>query len=217
MLQPPVLTPSVSARGANQAGYVDGGGHHSSVSASACLAACCGDLSCTAYTFTAYQPHDAGVCPAGTRCCWLKQAAGPAHPLVPKANCTSGVLARPPPPRPPPPSPSPYYTPALDFVSIVATRTDGNLRDPSAAVQDPVTGLWHFWVDYMPGATQPGWHAELHHYVADSITGPWRSKGKCVNHSTDPKAWDYAGQFSPSGIYSPHEEPPMWYRSCHII
>lgn len=167
------------SQGMNTAAGYAGGNHHRSSSAEDCLQACCHDPSCNAYTFTSYQPHSTGIaCPQGVRCCWIKQTRGTGpHTMVPKSNCTSGVLARtpspyPPTPVPPPPSPpSPYYTPALDFVSIIATRDDGNLRDPSAVVQDPVTGMWHFWVDYMAGATQPGWHAELHHYSATNITG----------------------------------------------
>jgi hypothetical protein len=121
-----------------KAGYVDIF-HNRSVSAEACLVACCNDPSCNAYTFTTYQPHGGPACPTGTHCCWRKHTEGnrPA-PLIPKLNCTSGVLARTP---PTPPTPSPYYTPALDFVSLIATRSDGNLRDPSAVVQDPVSAV----------------------------------------------------------------------------
>jgi len=109
-----------------------------------CLAACCADPtgSCTAFTFTTFQPHGArsAPCPQGTSCCWLKAGAATGT-LEPKANCTSGRLGRRPPPPPPPPSP--YHTPVLDFIKVIANRTDGNLRDPSAVVQDPATKRWH--------------------------------------------------------------------------
>ena len=84
-------------------------------------------------------------------------------------------------------------------------------------VQDPKTGQWHFYVDYMEGSTQPGWHSYQHHYSADSIDGPWTNNGiaEGLNHSADPKAWDFAGTFSPSLIYSADEgedqDEPMWY------
>jgi hypothetical protein len=84
--------------------------------------------------------------------------------------------------------------PTLNYVKTIAVDPTGNLRDPSAMVQDSQTKLWHFWVDYMPGSHQPGWHAVLHHYSAPEITGPWTNHGLALNHSTDPAAWDYAGQ-----------------------
>lgn len=70
-------------------------------------------------------------------------------------------------PSPSPPSPPPIpglKIPRLKQLRIIALDPTGNLRDPSAVVQDPVTGKWHFWVVYMPGATQPGWQGFLHHY-----------------------------------------------------
>ena len=89
---------------------------------------------------------------------------------------------------------------------MIATDGSGNLRDPSAMIQDPATKKWHFWVDYMSGGTQAGWHAYQHHYSADAIAGPWKLEGLAFNHSTtDPEAWDYAGQFSPSVIYDAAE------------
>ena len=36
-----------------------------------------------------------------------------------------------------------------------------------------------------------------------------KSPGKAFNHSTDPRAWDYAGQFSPSVIYDETEK--RWF------
>ena len=83
------------------------------------------------------------------------------------------------------------------------------MRDPSAAVQDPKTKRWHFWVDHMNGTHEPGWHAFLHHWSAPSILGPWTSHGLALPHATDPAAWDFAGTFSPSVIYSPEEE--RWF------
>ena len=102
-----------------------------------------------------------------------------------------------------------YWTPLLTYVKTIALEPSGNMRDPSSVVQDPKTKKWHFWVDYMEGATQPGWHAYLHHYSSDSITGPWVSHGLALNHSTDPQAWDYMGMFSPSVIYD--KEDQGWY------
>lgn len=102
-----------------------------------------------------------------------------------------------------------YYKPALKFVKTIANDTTGNLRDPSAAVFDSVGGRWHFWVDYMPGSTKPGWHSFQHHYSAEKIEGPWTNHGLAINHSTDPKAWDYAGTFSPSVIFA--EDEKLWY------
>lgn len=61
----------------------------------------------------------------------------------------------------------------------------------------------------MPGATQPGWHAYLHHYSASELRGPWANHGLALNHSSDPRAWDYSGQFSSSVIYSAEER--LWY------
>ena len=176
-------------------------------SASACAAECCTHPMCTHFTFTTYQPAGPN---RGTARCWLKRGAMELHP---KRNCTSGVLAyRPtpaPPPPPPPPAPSTVWTPTLTYVSMIAFDPRACLRDPSAAVQDPKTKRWHFWVDHMNGTHEPGWHAFLHHYSAQEITGPWTSHGLALPHSTDPTAWDFAGTFSPSVIFSPEEE--LWW------
>ena len=83
-----------------------------------------------------------------------------------------------------------YQTLTLTFLSMIASDPTRNLRDPSSVVQDPVTKRWHFWVDYMKGGEQPGWHASLHHYSAAQIEGPWTNHGLAVNHSSDPSAWD---------------------------
>eukprot|EP01052_Picozoa_sp_SAG31_P009378 SAG31_NODE_490_length_14932_cov_9.350300_15_plen_249_part_00 len=61
----------------------------------------------------------------------------------------------------------------------------------------------------MNGTVEPGWHAFLHHYSAPQIEGPWTAHGLALPHSTDSKAWDYAGTFSPSTIYC--EEEKLWY------
>merc|ERR1712000_653424 len=97
----------------------------------------------------------------------------------------------------------------LTKLSIIANDTTGQLRDPSAMVQDPKTGRWHFWVVYMPGKTRSGWRGYLHHYSAESIEGPWRNDGLALNHSADPHAFDNGGMFSPSAIYDPDEG--KWY------
>jgi hypothetical protein len=94
-------------------------------------------------------------------------------------------------------------------VKTIAEDPAGNMRDPSAAVQDPVTKKWHFWVDHMNGSTQPGWYAYIHHYSAPEILGPWVSHGLALPHSNDPNAWDNQGTFSSSVIYSAEEE--RWY------
>lgn len=108
-------------------------------------------------------------------------------------------------------APSPYHTPQLSFVTLIA-NPDGNLRDPSSVVQDPILKRWHFWVDFVPVGdpiSPSGWHSYQHHYSASAITGPWKSHGLAFNHSTDPDAWDSEGQFSPSIIYSAEEK--LWY------
>ena len=79
------------------------------------------------------------------------------------------------------PRPAKYKTPTLTFLSMIASDPTGNLRDPSSVVQDPVTKRWHFWVDYMKGGEQPGWHASLHHYSAAQIEGSW------TNHPLNPQ------------------------------
>jgi hypothetical protein len=94
-----------------------------------------------------------------------------------------------------------HKQPLLTYVDTVASDPDGNLRDPSPVIQDPVTGRYHFWVDWLPGATMPGWDAYLRHYSAPNITGPWVNHGLALNHSSDPAAWDYAGQFSSSAFF----------------
>lgn len=178
-----------------------------------CLAMCCANSTCHGFTFTSAMPRGDPACPKGSKCCWLKSGLDTTQPDIgPEKNCVSGTvgIVTPPPTAPPPPRPpTPYYTPTLDYVMTIAERIDGNLRDPSEAVRDPVTGLWHFWVDFMAGSIEPGWHAEIHHYSSQNITGPWTSHGKAINHSTDPNAWDSNGTFSPSVIYSPDEK--LWY------
>eukprot|EP00039_Didymoeca_costata_P021577 m.344905 g.344905 ORF g.344905 m.344905 type:complete len:452 (+) comp25383_c0_seq1:138-1493(+) len=171
----------------------------------ACIDACCEDSSCAGYTFTSYQPNETKNCPQGSSCCWLKSSISAKKSI--KANCSSGSMSNPPTPV----KNATYYIPALEYVSTIALDMTGNLRDPSAVVQDPVTKLYHFWVDYMPGSINPGWNAVLHHYSAPAITGPWTNHGLAINHSTDPNAWDFNGTFSPSVIYSADETPPMWY------
>ena len=87
-------------------------------------------------------------------------------------------------PSPSPPSPPPIpglKTPRLKQMRIIALDPTGNLRDPSAVVQDPVTGKWHFWAVYMPGATQPGWQGFLHHYEV-MITPVFTPMGAVTTH-----------------------------------
>ena len=107
-----------------------------------------------------------------------------------------------------------HKQPLLQYVKTIAYDPANNLRDPSPAVQDPATGRWHFWVDFMPGAQGPGWEASLKHFSAPEITGPWASQGFALNHSTDPAAWDYAGQFSPSTIYDAADKTWWLYYSA---
>ena len=107
----------------------------------------------------------------------------------------------------------PHKQPLFKFVSTIAYDPANNLRDPSAAIQDPATKRWHFWVDWMP-ADGPhgfgnGWHAKLKHFSASAITGPWTNHGFALNHSTDPTAADFAGQFSSSAIYDAGEK--LWW------
>eukprot|EP00037_Helgoeca_nana_P018779 m.181134 g.181134 ORF g.181134 m.181134 type:complete len:490 (-) comp24588_c0_seq1:216-1685(-) len=173
-------------------------------SAAACVALCCANDACAYFTFTTYQSAGAHK---GESMCWRKSdAIGPGN-LTRKASCTSGGV------RghtiPSVPRQSKYWTPSLNFVATIAHDPNGNLRDPSAMVQDPGTGRWHFWVDHMNGSTQPGWHADLYHYSAPAIAGPWLSHGLALPHSTDPAAWDSAGTFSPSVIYSAEEK--RWF------
>lgn len=103
--------------------------------------------------------------------------------------------------------------PSLKFVKTLTNETTGNLRDPSAMVRDPATGMWHFYTDYMPGDVMPGWDAYLHHYSAPDIMGPWTNHGIApgLNHSDDPTDWDFKGTFSSSLIYSPNDEPEPWF------
>ena len=191
--------------------------HFTTGTAAECAAFCCGNSStCCGYTWAFAQPTGSGLCSTGGHCCWMKTgtcelAKGNCGP-PPGGNCTSALngaykpIPTPPPSPTPPPTPSKFYTPVLSFVSMIATDASGNLRDPSAMIQDPATKKWHFWVDYMSGGTQAGWHAYQHHYSADAIAGPWKLEGLAFNHSTtDPEAWDYAGQFSPSVIYDAAE------------
>ena len=171
-----------------------------------CAARCCASAACRGWTWTSSQPHGSAQCAAGATCCWLKDAAGT---FEPKANCTSGARAVAPTPPPPPPTPSPFLSPSLAFVATIANDTSGQLRDPSAVVQDPATRRWHFYADYMAGSTEPGWHAYLHHYSAAALEGPWTNHGAALNHSADPAAWDHAGTFSASLIFAPDEA--LWY------
>lgn len=76
-------------------------------------------------------------------------------------------------------------------------------------VQDPNTGKWHYWVDYMPGRTEPGWAAFLHHYSAPTTAGPWTNHGLIMNKSSDPAAWDSNGMLSSSVIRDPSDG--KWY------
>ena len=169
-------------------------------SAPACLARCCAEPLCAAYTFTTFQPHAVPACAQGTPCCWLKSASGS---LSPRANCTSGL------PGGAGPSPA---TPVLTRVSTIAADPAGHLRDPSAPLRDPSDGSWHFWVDFIPlsQGTKDGWHAVLHHYSASALEGPWRAHGPdALNWSTDAAAWDSGGMLSPAAMYSPEER--QWY------
>lgn len=115
-----------------------------------------------------------------------------------------------------------HKQPLLQYVKTIAYDPQNNLRDPSPVIQDPATGRWHFWVDWMPSSTNPngdGWHAYLRHYSAPEIEGPWVNHGYqgqpfALNHSSDPHAWDYAGQFSPSAIYDAAEKTWWLYYSA---
>ena len=121
----------------------------------ACAAACCGNSStCCGYTYALTQPTGNAHCALGGRCCWLKRGSS-CHLVAGNCragNCSSALNARYAPP--PPPRPSPYHTPRLAHVRTIASDPAGNLRDPSAVVQDPKTKRWHFWVGMMilPGS-----------------------------------------------------------------
>ena len=144
-------------------GFNLGGGdmsHAACANVSVCQSRCCANPACAGFTFTNSQPHSTAACKAGTSCCWLKAHSGK---FARKDNCSSALVQQPP---VPPAPPSPYLVPVLTYVSTIANDSTGNLRDPSSVVQDPATGRWHFYVDYMAGKTQPGWHAVLHHYSA---------------------------------------------------
>ncbi len=122
---------------------------------------------------------------------------------------------------------APYHKqPVFEYVRTIAYEPENNLRDPSSVVQDPVTGRWHFWVDWMPGGQGPGWHARLKHFSApadafdgagpshvsniSNITGNiWTNHGFALNLSVTPTAADSAGQFSSSVIYDA-EEKTWW-------
>lgn len=194
--------------------------HFPSVSAQDCATRCCTlqHTRCISFTFTTYQPHSTVECQEGTACCWLKSTGGSS---TLKANCTSGWVGTepvpPPGPSPPPPSPPPIpgvKTPKLTKLRFIAKDVSGNLRDPSAVIQDPKTGLWHFWVVFMPGSTQPGWRGYLHHYVSLNTSvesTEWLSLGLALNHSSDPKAFDSGGMFSPSAVYDATGPRPGWY------
>ena len=87
-----------------------------------------------------------------------------------------------------------HKQPLLEYVSTIAYDPAGNMRDPSPVVQDPVSGRWHFWVDWLPNATMDGWDAYQRHYSAADILGPWVNHGIALNHSADPTTWDSVGQ-----------------------
>eukprot|EP00966_Prymnesium_polylepis_P136175 3146516-Prymnesium_polylepis.1 len=102
-----------------------------------------------------------------------------------------------------------YLSPKLTLQHVIAKDPSGNLRDPSAMIQDPKTLHWHFWVVFVPGSAQPGWAGYLHHYSSDSVAGPFVSHGLALNHSADPGAFDHHGMFSPSAVYDAASE--RWY------
>lgn len=133
--------------------------HSPAINAATCQQRCCAISGCRAWTFTTHQPSTTSNCEQGTACCWLKDIAGA---KAVKENCTSGTIEEPPAPH------VPHWQPTLTRDVVIAVDPTGNLRDPSAAVQD-TSGRWHFWVDYMPGKTQPGWAAYQHHYSAASL------------------------------------------------
>lgn len=164
-------------------------------SASACLSRCCLDPLCRAYTFTTSQPHPAlPSCAAGAPCCWLKSTSAA---RTPRANCTSGAVARP-------------STPVLARVGTIAADPAGHLRDPSPVLVDG-SGGFHFWVDFIPlsQGTEAGWHAVLRHYTAPALGGPWTSRGAPLNWSADPAAWDSGGMLSPSALFDAAEG--LWW------
>jgi hypothetical protein len=115
-----------------------------------------------------------------------------------------------------------HKQPLLEYVKTIAYDPKNNVRDPSPVIQDPATGRWHFWVDWMPASVSAdgnGWLAYLRHYSAPEIEGPWVSHGYqgqpfALNHSTDPKAWDYAGQFSSAAIYDAADKTWWLYYSA---
>ena len=167
--------------------------------APACLARCCAEPRCAAYTFTTFQPHATAECAQGSHCCWLKSASGP---RTPRANCTSGSSGA---------APPAVATPVLTRVSTIAADAGGPLRDPSAPLRD-ADGNWHFWTDFIPlsQGTEAGWHAVLHHYSASTIEGPWVAHGPDVlNWSTNMLDWDSGGMLSPGAMYSAEEA--LWY------
>jgi hypothetical protein len=133
--------------------------------ASVCLARCCADPDCAAWTFTPAQPGGGTAqCKGGTPCCWLKQSG---FHLVPQSDCcTSGVV-----PTPPSPPPGAYAVPSLSPVAtLVSAPPGGSLRQPSPMVQDTETGRWHFWADFvLKGA--PDTSAVIHHFSAPNVTG----------------------------------------------
>eukprot|EP00041_Stephanoeca_diplocostata_P015559 m.297419 g.297419 ORF g.297419 m.297419 type:complete len:463 (+) comp20080_c0_seq2:74-1462(+) len=183
--------------------------HFQCTSLDVCQDACCNNTECSAFTFTTYQPADTGICSKGSQCCWLKRWSTKGK-LAPKSNCTSGIRSG----APVPPAPPGLQVPSLSLQRIIADDPTGNLRDPSAMIQDPNTLLWHFWVVYMPGATEPGWNGFLHHYVSSNSsldTCVWENHGLALNHSSDPNAYDAQGMFSPSALYDPNGSNPGWY------
>ena len=102
-----------------------------------------------------------------------------------------------------------FYSPHLTLMHTIASDDTGNLRDPSAMIQDVASGQWHFWVVYMSGATQPGWAGYIHHWSSPSIEGPFTNRGLALNHSADPNSFDHHGMFSPSAIFDPDDG--HWY------
>jgi hypothetical protein len=164
--------------------------HSPCTDAASCAARCCADAACAAFTFTTSQPHGDPPCAAGSPCCWLKASSGTREAA---ANCTSGVAAR----------SGGFRTPVLTRVATIAADARAHLRDPSSAVRDAATGLWHFMVDYIPlsQGTDSGWHALLHHFEAPDVAGPWVDRGLALNWSAAPDAPDSWGTFSPSLLW----------------
>ena len=170
----------------------------------------------------AASPHQAAPTPRGAAAmmavallsiCHLCGASrgddGPAFAEFARTRAAAGGIPR-------------HKQPLLQYVRTIAYDPKANVRDPSPVIQDPATGRWHFWVDWMPpgpvgtaGWRGDGWHASLRHYSAPEIEGPWvASHGFALNHSTDPSAWDYSGQFSSSAIYDAADKTWWLYYSA---